>query len=219
MSTYSGKRGYGFRPKSYWEVKDPLTAILAHVSGQARRKLITDYWDAGELDKLNEELLKDELTDRVRQDLGRIHPFFMGGEYLPGWLPDEVAIVRIGLRSTTYDVIELRARRISQRAISLRWVDEYETTFSQPCDQIDRPFSLGELIDFIQDSEPDGQSWGPLPLCYSKMNNEYLEDPESLRDFTSLGSDFYPGLSAWFSGLVDEWVAELTGGDEEDREA
>ena len=208
----------GYRPESYWELTDPLQAILANVSGQARRQMITDFWNAGQADRLEAELLKDELNPGLRSQLGAIDPFFMGGEYLPRRLPDEVTLVRIELKSTTYDVIELRARRVSNRRIALRWVDEYDTAFLQPTDCIDRPFSFGELTDFIQASRPDGWCEHPLPLHYTLANAEYSDRPEELADFTSVSSDFYEDLTPWFSGLTFAWLDSIRPEDEEEDE-
>ena len=81
---------YEFRPVSYWEQDpDPLTAILRNVKGRNRRQMIRDYWEAGRLDELDDSLLAGELDDGVRHKLGRIHPSFMGGEYLPDVQPQE----------------------------------------------------------------------------------------------------------------------------------
>ncbi len=95
--------------------------------------MITDYWNAGKLEELDPALLHDVPHDAARQSLGRIHPSFMGGEYLPGYLPGEVEIARICLRSTTSDVISLRARP-NEAGIAYRIADEYEGNFSLPID-------------------------------------------------------------------------------------
>ena len=93
------------RPESYWSHNDPLAQILAGVSGKARRAMIKDFWEAGNLEQMEDALLNDELEPEQRTRLGQIHPFFMGGEYLPERLAGEVTIARIDLESTTYDVI------------------------------------------------------------------------------------------------------------------
>ena len=87
MKKFRGIR-YIFRPKSYWDDSDPLKAILKNVKGEKRRQMLIDYWNAGHLEKLNATLLQDELGTEERRSLGRIHPSFMGGEYLPGYLVD-----------------------------------------------------------------------------------------------------------------------------------
>lgn len=107
---------YDFRPKSFWPAaSDPLTAIIRNVEGQNRRQMIRDYYAAGKVVELGDELLKDSLDDESRKRLGRIHPTFMGGEYLPDYGRQEVEIARIALASTISDVISLRPRPSGSR--------------------------------------------------------------------------------------------------------
>jgi hypothetical protein len=123
---------YEFRPKSFWTAAShPLAAILRNVKGRNRREMIWDYFETGKLDQLSDELLKDTLSDEARASLGKIHPTFMGGEYLPNYGRQEVEIARIELASTTSDVISLRARPSGSR-IKYRVVDEYQTEFLPP---------------------------------------------------------------------------------------
>jgi hypothetical protein len=117
---------YEFRPESYWTAaSDPLAAILRNVKGRNRREMIQDYYAAGKLDQLSDELLGDALNDEARISLGEIHPTFMGGEYLPNYRREEVEVARIALASTTSDVISLRGRPSGSR-IKYRVVDEYQ---------------------------------------------------------------------------------------------
>ena len=198
------------RPKRYWEHNDPLAEILANVSGKARREMIRDFWNAGAIDQIEDTLLKDDLNLEARESLGRIHPFFMGGEYLPQRLPGEVTIVRIDLESTTHDVIELRASPLPNGKIKLRWLAEYESEFShEPYpDVIDQPFSFKVLNDFIEATCPNDLD--ALPVAYNKANcpDGSYPQAESLRYFTSFESDFYPELSGWVKQVVDEWIEE-----------
>jgi hypothetical protein len=43
--------------------------------------MIRDYYAAGKLDELCNELLNDSLDEEARRSLGQIHRTFMGGEY------------------------------------------------------------------------------------------------------------------------------------------
>lgn len=222
MTTYNNETQ---RPQSYWEHTDPLAQILANVSGKARREMIRDFWNAGAIDQLEDSLLKDDLDSAERESLGRIHPFFMGGEYLPLRFPGEVTIVRIDLESTTHDVIELRARPLPGGKIKLRWVDEYENDFSHEGwpDIIDRPFSFGELKAFICSTRPHPDLKKPLPLAYNLGNCQdgNVVQAESYRYFTSFESEFYPGLSGWVKQVVEEWIESLYDGegiDDEDED-
>src|ERR1022692_3038558 len=134
---------YSFRPGTYWSDADPLSAILRNVKGENRRQMIRDYWKAGRLDELDSALLRDEADEGTRDRLGKIHPSFMGGEYMPGYLPLEVEIVRICLQSTTSDVISLRARPTG-KAIAYRVVDEYDATFTLPITGSPLPLTRSE---------------------------------------------------------------------------
>ena len=214
MKKYKGIR-YGFRPASYWEDLDPLSAILRNVTGENRRQMITDYWNAGKLEELDPALLNDVPDDAARQRLGRIHPSFMGGEYLPGYLPGEVEIARICLRSTTSDVISLRARP-NETGIAYRIADEYEGNFSLPITQSKRPLTLAELVrqfehGWLHELEYDGG----LALGYNNMNAEGC-DFEDLRNFTRITSTLYRQLEGHFEGVYDDWVKESCA--ERDRE-
>lgn len=199
---------YGFRPKSYWTDADPLSAILRNVTGENRRRMIRDYWKAGKLEELDAKLLQDIPDDDVRHNLGRIHPSFMGGEYLPGYLTGEVEIARICLRSTTSDVITLRARPAPD-GIAYRVEDEYDGVFSLPIEISKRPLTLGELVQQFEDGSLQELDYpGGLALGYNHYNAEGGCTPEELRHFTSISSDFYPQLSTHFEHVFDYWVQD-----------
>jgi hypothetical protein len=86
---------------------------------------------ADNLDAIPDYLLNESLDDEARVSRGQIHPMFMGGEYLPDYGDCGVEIARIELKSTTYDVISLRACP-SGSHINYSLVDEYETEYSLP---------------------------------------------------------------------------------------
>jgi hypothetical protein len=200
---------YEFRPKSFWAAaSDPLTAILRNVKGRNRREMIRDYYAAGKLEELSDGLLKDSLDDESRQRLSQIHPTFMGGEYLPNYRRQEVEIARIALASTTSDVISLRARPSGSR-IKYRVVDEYATEFLLPQQTSRRPFSLRQLIWFLDSVEhPEADaSWNRFGfvLSFNECNLECGTDLETLQDFTSVSSDFYPELGSHYREAIEEW--------------
>lgn len=207
---------YGFRPASYWEDADPLAAILRNVTGKNRREMIRDYWKAGKLEELDSALLADEVDEDTRQRLGRIHPSFMGGEYLPGYLLGEVEIARICLQSTTSDVIGLRAHP-TPTGIGYRVVDEYEATFFLPITSSKKPLTLTQLIRQFDDGELEGDfvPTGGLALGYNNLNAE-SGDYEELRHFTRIESGLYPHLADHFEHVFEDWVT--TSVKERDRE-
>jgi hypothetical protein len=209
IKLYSGI-DYQFRPESYWSAaNNPLEAALRNVKGRNRREMIRDYYKAGKLEELDEPLLADTLAEGTRRSLGKIHPSFMGGEYLPNYRRSEVEIARIELESTTSDVISLRARPVSAR-IKYRLVDEYSTEFQLPQQTSARPFSLGELIRFLDSvervdaGEPSWARFG-FVLLYSQCNLECGADLDTLRDFVRVGSDYYPDLATRYTQAIEEW--------------
>jgi hypothetical protein len=207
---------YQFRPESYWApANNPLEAALRNVKGRNRREMIRDYDEAGHLEQLDENLLADTLAEGPRQSLGKIHPSFMGGEYLPNYGRSEVEIARIELESTTSDVISLRARSSGSR-IKYRLVDEYTSEFHLRQQTSRRPFSLGELIRFLDSveqtdvTEPSWNRFGFI-LCWNQSSLECGSDLETLRDFTRVSSDYYPDLASHYNEAIEEWYeARLT---------
>jgi hypothetical protein len=200
---------YDFQPISYWSpAANPLDAALRNVKGRNRREMIRDFHAEGNLEALCDELLSDTLDEKVRDSIGRIHPSFMGGEYLPNYARREVEIARIELRSTTSDVITIRARPRGKR-IDYSVCDEYESEFRLPQKTSTHPFSLGELICFL-DAVEHGQAdpgWNRFGfvLSYNQCNLECGADLESLEDFTRVTSDFYPDLGLHYAQIIAEW--------------
>lgn len=213
MKTYPGI-DYGFRPASYWGESDPLRAILRNVKGSNRRAMIADYWRAGMLERLDPVLLQDTLSHEERRRLGRIHPSFMGGEYLPGDLCGEVEIARIELRSVLSDVISIRARPLGRR-IAYRVVDEYpEDWHYVPAQRTSRrPLTLAGLIRFIDHSCMVSESGedldlGGLALTANNRNAEGSGSRKEYRDFTRVSSPFHPDLGRHYEHVYEEWVRE-----------
>lgn len=206
MKKFRGIR-YAFRPASYWDDPDPLSAVLRNVTGENRRRMITDSWKSGRLEELSPELLRDEPDRGTVTRLGGIHPSFLGGEFLPPYLPGEVEIARICLRSTTSDVISLRARP-APSGIAYRIEDEYRGKFTLPIPLSERPLTLAELITQFEDGHLEELDWpGGLALGYNHMNAE-CSDLEHLRDFTRITSRIYRQLEGHFEHVFEEWFSE-----------
>jgi hypothetical protein len=206
MKTYKGIN-YTFAPAGYWSEADPLASVLRNVKGENRRQMIRDYLAAGKLEELDAALPRDEVDDEARMRLGRIHPSFMGGEYLPGYLPSEVEIARIALQSTTSDIISLRASRVPG-GIAYRVVDEYEAVFVIPIPRSETPLTLTELIRQLDEGNIEGSDHsGHLSLGFNESNADG-GDRETYRHFTTISSDFYPQLEEHYEKVFEEWVAE-----------
>ena len=206
---------FAFRPASYWDDSDPLSAILRNVKGTNRRQMIADFWNQDRLSELDPIFLADSTSPEVRRELGAIHPSFMGGEYLPDFLPAEVEIARIELRSTTSDVSSIRARRHqADDQIHYRIVDEYENIYEIEPESSTAPLTQGELISLI-----DGANWidgancgleGGLAHCFNLMNYNETGEAEPLRHFTTVSSTFYPELFEHYDEEHEAWVRDNT---------
>ena len=210
---------YDFRPDSYWgPAASPLEAALRNVKGRNRRQMIRDYHAKGLLPALSDDLLRETLDEDTRRSLDRIHPSFMGGEYLPDYGRDEVEIARIELESTTSDVISVRARPRGKR-IQYAVCDQYQVEYRLSRKTSSRPLTLGELIRFLDsvehpEAEPEWRRFG-FVLSFNETNLCCGADIETLEDFTRVGSDFYPELGQHYERAIDEWCqareAELAG--------
>ena len=195
-----------FCPLTYWPDDSVRLALLGNIQGEARRRILQEALDSGDSDFPPEGLLQPVLEPELRSLLGKIHPMFMGGEYLPDYLPEEVEIARVAMESTTADVISIRAFMAADHLIHYRVVDEYETEFSQSITESPTPLSTEELIHLIDTA--DGHDEPGLVLPFLAMNAQY-DDPENLRDFISVRSDFYPGLGSHYGGITDAYLDSL----------
>jgi hypothetical protein len=133
---FDDKYDFGYRPATYWEELPGDRTLLAKIRGTARRRIAERALDGEQLPRLcGEELyreaiefvLAEELTAEKRGSWGRIDPMMLGGECLPSLSAGETEIVRIELRSTTFDLIELRAwmrhGRIRYRVVFERFLN------------------------------------------------------------------------------------------------
>lgn len=213
MKPYRGI-DYDYRPVSYWRDETLAQAVLKNIKGEFRREQVRKALADGSMESVPEEILKEAVSENVRRYAGSIHPYLMGGEYLPDCVDGEVEIARISLQSTTFDVISIRARRTTKGTILYRVVDEYEGDFQLSRSRSKKPLSLQELIFFLEGTELEGLKGGLL-LGYNNMNAEFLGRDE-LRHFTRISSEFYPQLSAHCERVFDDWVAEAQQEESED---
>lgn len=204
-----------FRPRSHWDHADPASAILQNIKGRRRREMVREVIEgnaAPGLGGIEPELLEDEIDDDARAFLGRLHPLWMGGEYLPGYHRGGVEIARIALESTTGDVISFRARR--GRAGSLiryRVVDEYQTEYTTTRLTARRPLSLRELIRLIDETD-SGQS-GSARRPFVETIIEDCADGNV--EFAKVGSDVYPYLARYYGQRLAAWAAARSAENEE----
>lgn len=69
-----------FWPRTYFGPLPLDTHLLAHVAGYRRREIVRAALAWGEMELIPELRAVDPV---MREAIGRIHPTFMGGEYLP----------------------------------------------------------------------------------------------------------------------------------------
>ena len=206
-----------FRPESYWN--DAVRMLLANIKGGQRRQDILNKVREGGIEAVPESLIAENLPDKVRELVGMIHPRFMGGEYLPDSEEEEVEIARVSLKSTTADVISIRATP-EEDGIRYRIVDEYDNVIKFTPESSKAPLTLGELIDLIDSAEFENSGFPPgitgafrdsnLRLETAQTQEEVSRRARELVDFVIVTSIFYPELERWYREEAQEWLQERT---------
>lgn len=211
MSKFTRGIDVKYRPNSYFWAVEKNIPLVSDIQGAERRKLYALMLQSGQADEIDPELFKPTLTALERQSQGRIHPAFMGGEYLPRRRGQEVEIARITIASTTQDVTCVYARQVGAR-IHYRVVDEYNS------DTLDgsgrrtslRPLSLKQLVDFFL------KSWN-LTRCLDFNFQDHGHPPDEVHGFiVDASSSFYAEFEALVRARVDEWLASIPREDNEE---
>ena len=204
-----------YRPESYW---DDNVNGFTNIKGELRRQIIENAFREGNIDILPASIFSDKLSNEERKFTGSIHPAFMGGEYLPDYLDGEVEIVRVSLKSVTYDVYSIRAKKADDGRINYRMVDECESWdneyFKLKPEITLKPFTFGELVSFINNVEwndDDGACKG-LTTRFRDMSfdpdSPVMRELEDLANFVSVSSFFYPDLIRWYENEAVEWFVD-----------
>ena len=199
-----------FRPGSYFLHREAAPALLQDIKGEQRRAMARDALESGR--EIDPRFYGEDAPPSVQNLMERVDPRWMGGEYLPDYLPGEVEIARIVLASVTQDVVSVRARRRrSGQRILYRVVDEYETPIDFAPRSSAKPLSFGQLVTLV-DSIDLGRDGGE--------GRTYLEEtlhgmPDStldvMVDFVTVESLFYPGLGAHFAEVAERVAREVLG--------
>ena len=203
-----------YRP-DYWAPSDPISVIVANVKGEARRQMIVDVLEghyqltttgAG----LPDELLADTLSSDDRTAWGRLHPHFMGGEYLPDYSRGEIEIARIVLASATTDVVSVRAHRTRDLRIHYRVVDEYETRFVHHPKTSKAPLTFAQLISLLDSIRGEDEEPGHEYIAWNRDGNYAYDraDPAKYAHFVTVESAFYRQLEAFYRTRNDLWLAD-----------
>ena len=199
LADYDGQ----YRPRTYF-ITDANTAILSKIKGSLRRTTVRVIGVTSAESRTKAESLSED----ERRGVSRIHPAFMGGEYLPDLESGEVEIARLELKSVTADVISLRAGR-EGTLIRYRAVDEYDNEFGTTPASSTEPLTFDELVRLIDGIEMiDGHEDRSLP---SALRDSVCKDPcdaQALVDFVAVTSEFYSQLAAYYDADAAEWLAE-----------
>jgi len=191
-----------YRPGSYFWPLDLKTHLLARIKGAERRSMLKAIIDAGKLEEVPSFLTESALSNEERQAIGRWHPAFLGGEYLPDIGREEVEIARITIASTTQDVSSIYARRTKSR-IHYRVVDEYEgdTLSHKHTRTSTRPLTLGALEKLFTGA------WSIFEVLDMNFGDEGYDLNRMLR-FVNFESEFYPDFGALYEHRIRAWAAE-----------
>ena len=231
-----------WRPQSYTDFPDPLALALNGIQGQRRREMIrdiltrevTDDRSFDEYAGLGDEVVNELLFGSIQQDIleerapksfidtmsGAHSPCWMGGEFLPDFMPGEIEIARIILESTLLDVISVRARWRSGR-YRYRVVDEHITEFAIRRKTSHLPLTLQELINLLEQGDvvdhvfPGSAGTGLVRHWWHQQLSDGVYDAEECPGFTSVESDQYPSLALWYKKHSEEWITEYADEEEE----
>ena len=190
-----------YRPTTYFWAQELGIALLSDIKGAQRRRIYSQALKEGREALLHQEVTEEVLSEQDQQMLGRVHPAFMGGEYLPTRKSQEDEKARITSASTTQDVTCVYARQVGQR-IHYRVVDEYdgETLNGAGFRTSTKPLKLEELVEFFL------KSWD-LINCLHFNFEEHGYPRERVHWFiVDASSSFYSEFDALIRAKVDEWL-------------
>ena len=193
-----------FRPQSYFWARELGIHLLSDIKGANRRSMAEQALEGDVLGELSPQLLAHALQEDDRRFIGRLHPSFLGGEYLPSTRKHEVEIARITIASTTQDVTCVYARPLAGR-ISYRIVDEYngDTLSSRQTRTSVKPLSLGELVTFFL------QGWNLLG-CLDHNFCEYGYPRDKVHGFVvDASSSFYGDFEQAITNEIDAWLDKV----------
>ena len=199
-----------FQPVSYWGPQSLAAYFGSHITGELRRRTAKEEADTG---STSEDLLQPTLSDASRSIRGSIHPWFMGGEYLPPLRPNEVEIARVTLRSVTMDVFSIRARRAGKR-IYYRLVDEYME--QEPPERFvvkpkwsKKPLTMRQVVSIIDENGLIDE-WRDLNFDGTNVDHIF--------DFAIASSEFYPQIAEYYDTQNEAWRVEKNKELEEDSD-
>jgi hypothetical protein len=194
---------FKFRPQSYFWAKERGIALSSDIKGANRRRIYELSLERDEAGELSPAFSQHALVEEDRRLLGRLHPSFMGGEYLPNTKAQEVEIARITIASTTRDVTCVYAKPIGKR-IYYRIVDEYngDTVNGRAFRTSTAPLTLAVLLDFFLNG------WNLLDCLDFNFADQHYPRDEVHAFVVEASSSFYGQFGAAIEAKVDAWLDE-----------
>jgi hypothetical protein len=108
---------YDFRPDAVLDVdQDSALYVVSRIKGSNRQEMVIDYIQRGKADELEPGLLRETLPREEIDALARLNATFLGGEFLPDFLADEVELVRLVMQTPHRDTVSVRARAAEDEA-------------------------------------------------------------------------------------------------------
>jgi hypothetical protein len=197
-----------FRPASYFRPQPLEDYVVSRVKGALVKARLRELLASDRHDEVARLLREEGVPEDQVRALGRVHPLYMGGNYLPNLRTGEVEIARIFIQSTTGDVTAVYAQPHEGR-IRYRVVDEYtgDTLNKRKARRkSELPLTLGELYDFFTGA------W----RLHQVLDMNFQGDVEGMLGFFVAESDFYPDLDALCRQRVLEAFAQEDEDEEED---
>ena len=192
-----------YRPISYFSYKK-LGIPVDEIKGAVRRHYVKQALQSGVYD-LDPIFLKSKLSEDERCILSRIHPAFMGGEYLPDTDLEEVEIARITIASTTHDVACIYTSFKGDK-YHYRIVDEYDGDTIEGLKKkvSKKPLTLKVLMDFFL------KGWDIF--CFLDLNfAHYNYDRDKVKVFIiEASSNFYSQFGDLLDQRIDDWLLKVT---------
>ncbi len=157
--------------------------------------------------------------ERSRKALATGSPFASGLDFLPDFLENEVEIAWVTLQSTSGDVISVRARPEGE-TILYRIVDDFgdgedpNERWAPSITESRLPLTMAEMITLLDNTvcgDPTFHPYIGLVLSRPMDPSDFSDwadrtDREQHRDFSTIYSELYPQLGAYYEEEIDDWV-------------
>lgn len=192
-----------FRPSSYFWPLGLEKHLLSRIKGAERKAALQRLVDSGRLDAVPYYLAKSALAPEERRAFGRLHPAFLGGEYLPDLTGNEVMIARVTIASVTQDVTCVYARRGKGR-VRYRVVDEYggDTLCGRGKRTSIRPLTLGQLMSFFM------ETWSVFDVLETNFGGNGSDEDAMQAFVVGAESQFYPQFEDLYRHRLSAWAAK-----------